>query len=95
MKQNRGIIKQERGNLVTYYKHYAIQEERILYNRNGGTRAHKENQFKNRNAETYYRRLTKNIREKLIEGSYENRYFHRKQTRTNSGPETPSSRSHV
>ena len=24
----------------------------ILYNRNGGSRAHKENQFKNRNVET-------------------------------------------
>ena len=51
-----------------------------MYNRNGGSRAHKENQFKNRNVETYYRRLTKKIREKPIEGSYENRYFHRKQT---------------
>ena len=35
------------------------------------------------------------ITEKPIEGSYKNRYFHRKQSRTNSGPETPSSRSHV
>ena len=40
-------------------------------------------------------KLTENIREKPTEGSYENHYFHRKQTRTNSGPETPSSRSHV
>ena len=45
----------------------------------------KKKQFKNRNVETYYRRLTKNIREKPIEGSYENRCFYRKQTRTNPG----------
>ena len=56
--------------------HYAIQVESILYNRNGGSRAHEENQFKNRNIETSYRQLTKNIREKPIEGNYENRYFH-------------------
>ena len=43
----------------------------------------KKNQFKSRNVETFYRRLIRTIQEILIEGSYENHCFHRKQTRTN------------
>ena len=43
--------------LETYFKYYIIQRIKILNKRNSGLRAHKENQFKNKNVETNSRKL--------------------------------------